>query len=73
MKKLGTFAVGFCLSVFLAAVVSAAPTGTPDKPKQQQGITNAKKAMQGKMARDKKVEEVRKQGQAKKKLARRGA
>lgn len=71
MKKLGTFAVGFCLSVFLAAAVSAAPTGASEKPRQQ-GIQNAKKAMKGKMERDKKVRETRKQGQAYKKQVQSG-
>jgi len=52
--------------------VNAAPAGTSERPKQQQGIQNAKKAMQGKLERDKKVREVQKKGQAKRHLAQSG-
>ena len=57
--------MGVFLSIFFVAAVNAAPTGTSDKPKQQQGIKNAKKAMQSKLERDKKMREVQKKGQAK--------
>ncbi|CAG0990102.1 hypothetical protein [Geobacter sp.] len=65
MKRLVALAAGVFLSIFLVAAVNAAPAGTSDKPKQQQGIKNAKKAMQSKLERDKKMREVQKKGQAK--------
>lgn len=63
MKRLIVLAAGLFLSASLIAVANAAPAGTSDKPKQQ-GITNAKKAMQSKLERDKKMREVQKKGQA---------
>jgi len=64
MKKLYLMATGVFLSVFLVATVNAAPTAAPEKPKQQLGIKNAKKSMQSKLERGKKLDEVRKKGQA---------
>jgi hypothetical protein len=65
-------AAGGLLSVFLVATVNAAPAGAPDTPKQKQGITNAKKSMQSKLERDKKMNEVRKKGQALRRQAQAG-
>lgn len=64
MKRLIVLAAGLFLSVSLIAVAGAAPVDTPAPPKQQ-GIKNAKKAMQSKLERDKKMREVQKKGQAK--------
>jgi len=72
MKRLMVLAAGVFLSIFIVAAVNAAPAGTSDTPKQQQGIKNAKKAMKGKLERDKKVQQARKQGQAQKKQAQSG-
>lgn len=52
------------MSAFMVTAVNAAPAGAPDVP-EQQGIKNAKKAMQYRLERDKKIDKVRKQGQAK--------
>lgn len=72
MKRLMALAAGVFLSIFIVAAVNAAPAGRSDNPKQQQGIKNAKKAMKGKLERDKKVQQARKQGQAQKKQAQSG-
>jgi len=72
MKRLYALALGVFLSMSLVAAGNAAPTGTSGKPKQQQGIQNAKKAMKGKLERDQKVQQARKQGQAQKKQAQSG-
>ena len=72
MKKLYLMATGVFLSVFLVAAVNAAPAGAPEKPKQQQGITNAKKSMQAKLERGKKMSEVRKKGQTARRQAQAG-
>lgn len=72
MKRLYAMAIGVFLSVFLISSVNAAPASTLDKPKQQQGIKNAKKAMQSRLERDKKVREVQKKGQAKRQQAQSG-
>ena len=69
MKQMVALAVGLFLSASLIAAANAAPAGTSDKPKQQ-GITNAKKAMQSKFERDKKMRELQKKGQAMKRQAR---
>jgi hypothetical protein len=72
MRRLIALAVGGLLSVSLAAVVSAAPAATSSQPKSSLGITNARKAMQGKLERDKKIREVQKKGQAKRRQAQLG-
>ncbi len=72
MKRLVALAVGGILSVSLVAAVNAAPAGTSDKPKQQQGIKNAKKAMQSKFERDKKMREIQKKGQEQRRKAQSG-
>lgn len=72
MKKLYLMATGVFLSVFLVATVNAAPAGAPETPKQQQGIKNAKKSMQSRLERDKKMREVRKKGQAVRRQAQAG-
>lgn len=72
MRRVLAVIVGFALSALLVAAVSAAPTKNPENPKQSQGIKNAKKAMKYRLDRDKKISEVRKQGQAKKHLAQSG-
>jgi len=72
MKRLYAMAIGVFLSVFLISAVNAAPAGTSDNPKQQQGIKNAKKAMQSKLERDKKVREAKKKGQMKRQQAQSG-
>ncbi|HEY6008604.1 MAG TPA: hypothetical protein VIU40_09815 [Geobacteraceae bacterium] len=72
MKRLVTLAVGCILTVCLVAAVNAAPAGTAGKPPQQQGLKNAKKAMESRLERDKKVQEVRKNAQAKRQQAQRG-
>lgn len=66
MKRLYGMAIGVFMSVVMISAVNAAPTGTSEKPKQQQGIKNAKKAMQARLERDKKMREVQEKGQAKK-------
>lgn len=71
MKRLYALALGVFLSLSLIAAGNAAPTGASGKPRQQ-GIRNAKKAMKGKLERDKKVQEAGKQGQAHKKQAQSG-
>ena len=71
MKKLYASAMGIFLSMSLVVPVNAAPAGSSDNPKQQ-GIKNARKAMQGQLERDKKVHKARKKGQAQKKLAQSG-
>jgi hypothetical protein len=72
MKRIGALTVGVILSAFLIASANASQAGTSDNPRQQQGLKNSKKAMQGKFERDKKVSAVRKQGQAKKHQIQRG-
>ena len=62
MKRLIVLVVVGTLSTFLIATVSAATEGTSDKPKQSQGIKNAKKAMPGKLELDKQVQKVREKG-----------
>lgn len=69
MRRLVALTVGGILSVFLAAVVNAVPANTAVNPQQHQGLINAKKATQGKLARDKKVDEIRKKGQRQKERA----
>jgi len=71
MKHLVALAVGGLMSVSLIAAVDAAPAGTSGKPKQQQGLQNAKKVMQSKLERDKKVREVKKKAHEKRQLAQR--
>lgn len=72
MKKLYLMATGVFLSVFLVATVNAAPAAASEKPKQQQGIKNAKKTMQTRLERDKKIHEVRKKGQVARRQAQAG-
>lgn len=69
MRRMVAMAMGGLLSLCVAATVGAAPQGAPNGP-QSKGIANAKKAMRGKLERDRKVQEVRKQGQAMKKRGR---
>ena len=72
MKRLVTLAVTVVLTAFLAAAVTAAPSSAPVKPKEQQGIMNAKKAMKSRLERDKKVRVTQKQGQARRQQIQRG-
>ena len=71
MKRLYAMAIGVFMSVFLISAVNAAPAGT-SQPKQQQGIKNAKKAMQSRLDRYKKMREGQKKGQAKRREAQSG-
>lgn len=71
MRRLYAVVLGGFLSMFLVSGAMAAPKGPPAKPKEQ-GIKNARKAMAGKLERDKKVNEVRKQGQAMRRQAQSG-
>lgn len=72
MRRALAVAVGFALTVFLVAAVYAAPADLSGNSKQSQGIKNAKKAMQSRLERDKKMDKVRKQGQAKRHQAQSG-
>lgn len=88
MKRLWALAGTVFLTIFFVAAVNAAPGGTGAATNQQAvnkakkatsatanvplGLKNAKKAMQGKLERDKKVLEVQKKGQAKRKQAQKG-
>ncbi|UFS70603.1 hypothetical protein LPW11_00065 [Geomonas sp. RF6] len=69
MKRLVAVAVGGMLAISMVASVGAAPAARTERPKQQQGIVNAKKVMKHRLEREKKMHEVRKQGQLKKKQA----
>jgi len=62
MKGLYAPAIGLFMSFCLATTVNAAQAGTSNKPKPQQGITNAKKAMQSKLERDKQVRKSKEKG-----------
>lgn len=72
MRKGCALSVGIMLSVFMVGAVGAAPADTSDKARQQeltskpkaQGVQNAKKAMQYRLERDKKMRELQKKGQA---------
>lgn len=64
MQQLIVMAIGGLLSVSLITTVNAAPTTKTDQPKTSQGIINARKAMQGKLERDKKIQEVRNKGKS---------
>lgn len=72
MKRLYAMAIGVFMSVFMISALSAAQARTSDKPKQQQGIKNAKKAMQSRLERDKKAHEARKNAQAMRRQAQSG-
>jgi len=72
MKRFYAMAVGVFMSVFLVSAANAAPAETPNKPEPQQGITNAKKAMQSKLERDKKVRQTKEKGYAQKQRAQSG-
>lgn len=87
MKRLWALAGTVFLTIFFVAAVNAAPGGTgstvtPPAVKAKkaaaatanvpQGLKNAKKAMQGKLERDKKMLEVQKKGQAKRKQGQKG-
>ncbi len=71
MKRLIVIAAGLFLSASLIVPANAAPANTSNNPKQQ-GIKNAKKAMQSKLERDKKMREVQKKGQASRRMAQSG-
>jgi hypothetical protein len=64
-KRLVARAVSGFLSLSMVAAVYAAPAVTPDKPKPNKGMLNAKKVMKSKFERDKKMLDVRKQAHAK--------
>lgn len=72
MKRLSVLAVGVFMAISLAAAANAAPMGVPGKATPQKGVKNARKAMQGKIERDKKVNEARKRGLAMKHQAQGG-
>lgn len=66
MKRMVAVAVACLLSASLLGAVDAAPTGRPGQPSQQ-GLKNARKVMQFRLERDKKMREVKKKGQEKRK------
>ena len=66
MKRMVAVAVACLLSASLLGAVDAAPTGRPGQPSQQ-GLENARKVMQFRLERDKKMREVKKKGQEKRK------
>jgi hypothetical protein len=68
MKRLLALAVGGILVGSLVAAASAAPVGTSDNVKRPQGLKNLKKVAQSKLVREKKLQQVRKQGAAMRQL-----
>lgn len=72
VKRLIITILGCMLSLSLVVTANAAPAGASGKPKQAQGLKNAKKVMQSKLERDKKVRELKKQAYASRKQAQRG-
>jgi len=68
MKRMFAVAVACFLSASLVGAVNAAPARSPGEPSQQ-GLKNARKAMQSRLDRDKKVREVKKKGQEKRQEA----
>ena len=66
MKRMVAVAVACLLSASLFGAVDAAPAGRPGQPSQQ-GLKNARKVMQFRLERDKKMREVKKKGQEKRK------
>ncbi len=73
MRRFVVLTVGGILLTALAMPVAAAPAKNASAPPPQTplGLQNAKKAMQYRIERDKKVSEMRKQAQAKKHRAQR--
>ena len=72
MKRMVALAAGVFLSASLIASANEAPVGTSGGPQSPQGITNAKKSMKHRIEQDKKKDEVRKKGQAKRHQAQKG-
>ncbi|SNB46281.1 hypothetical protein [Geobacter sp. DSM 9736] len=72
MNRYGAPAVGIVLSIFVAASANAAPEGASEVPKQEQRVTNAKKAVKAKLEWTMNVQELKEKGYAKKKQARDG-
>lgn len=71
MKRAGVWAVAVLLSASWSGAVYAAPVNGPGRPTQQ-GLQNARKAMQWRLDRDKKIRELKAKGQQKRKLAQAG-
>lgn len=71
MKRLVALAVAVLLSASWSGAVYAAPAKGPGQPTQQ-GLQNARKAMQWRLERDKKVRELKAKGQQKRKQAQAG-
>lgn len=68
MKRMIAVAVACLLAASLIGAVNAAPVVSPGQPSQQ-GLKNARKVMQSRLDRDKKMREVKKKGQEKRQQA----
>ena len=68
MKKLFAMAVGCFMAILIVTAAGAAPRKISDNPRQAVGIQNARKAMKAKLEKARKTDEVRKNGQAQRKL-----
>lgn len=68
MRRFGAVLVGVCLAAAQVAAANAAVTASPERPGEPQGLRNARKVMQHRLARDQKMKEVKKKGQAKRQV-----
>ena len=74
MKGLHAPAIGVFIAAIMISTANAAPAGDTNqpKPKPQQGIVNAKKAMQSKLERGKQVRTSKEKGNAQRQQVQRG-
>ncbi|UFS70605.1 hypothetical protein LPW11_00075 [Geomonas sp. RF6] len=72
MRRVFVVAAACLLSASVCATAGAAPAGKAVAAKQPQGLKNARKVMQARFDREKKMAEVRKQALAKKHQAQNG-